>query len=176
MKLNFSPVDKAFMLGSTQIKDTQEEINRLTKLILDSNINKGKKSPVKTSVEATDTEPSFSKSQSQFYKQSPSLYADNQTAVFSKPEASENFDYNLMKVISHPKFDDIVKNYALVYHPEWLLRESVYRPSQQMGPANPRSISYFGNKYQRTVCSDIKNYILFFIISVAIFVALIQFF
>ena len=35
-KLYFSPVDKAFVLGSSQIKDTQEEINKLTKLILES--------------------------------------------------------------------------------------------------------------------------------------------
>jgi hypothetical protein len=36
-KLNFTPVDKAFTLGSSQIKDTQEEIAQLTKLILESN-------------------------------------------------------------------------------------------------------------------------------------------
>ena len=36
-KLNFAAVDKAFELGSSQIKDTQEEISQLTKLILESN-------------------------------------------------------------------------------------------------------------------------------------------
>jgi len=33
-RLYFTPVDKAFTLGSSQIKDTQEEINQLTKIIL----------------------------------------------------------------------------------------------------------------------------------------------
>lgn len=35
-RLYFTPVDKAFTLGSSQIKDTQEEINQLTKLILNN--------------------------------------------------------------------------------------------------------------------------------------------
>ena len=43
-RLNFTPVDKAFTLGSSQIKDTQEEIAQLTKLILESNTPKKKPS------------------------------------------------------------------------------------------------------------------------------------
>ena len=38
--LGFSNLDQAFILGSNQIKDTQEEIENLKKLILDTNTKK----------------------------------------------------------------------------------------------------------------------------------------
>ena len=42
--LNFAPVDKAFLLGSNQIKSTQEEIENLKKLLSNSvSINKSEK-------------------------------------------------------------------------------------------------------------------------------------
>jgi hypothetical protein len=77
-----------------------------------------------------------------------------------------------MKVIGHPKFDDIVKNYALINHPEWLLRETVYVPQPVNTPSSPQSISYFGNQYQSTICSDVKRYVIFFVVCVIIFLTL----
>ena len=162
-KLYFTPVDQAFTLGSSQIKDTQDEIAQLTKLILESN-GKPKGIPPKQKNEE-------SKQISQNFMRIG--YPDQQTPVFRPPAAGDDIDYNLMKVIGHPKFDDIVKNYALIHHPEWLLRETVYIPQNGTLPQNrtfpQRSVSYFGNKYHSTICSDVKRYIIFFVVCIIIF-------
>jgi hypothetical protein len=92
-------------------------------------------------------------------------YPDKQSAVFTSNNAQSDIDYNLMKVVGHPKFGDIVKNYALIHHPEWLLKETEYTPVQP-------SISRFGNKYSSTVCSDVKKYLIFFVFSVIVFLSL----
>ena len=89
---------------------------------------------------------------------------DKQSAVFRPNTAQDDIDYDLMRVIGHPRFDDIVKNYVLINHPEWLLKESVYVPQNIK--------STFGNKYQTTVCLEVQRYVVFFIISVIIFVLL----
>jgi len=164
-KLNFTPVDKAFTLGSSQIKDTQEEIAQLTKLILESNTQTKPSKNGMVSKKEQNLEPPQGP-----YGITPSPvnymrvgYPDSQAAIFRPPpqQMGDEIDYNLMKVIGHPKFDDIVKNYALIKHPEWLLRESVYVPQ--------RRVSYFGKSYQSTVCSDVRNYIVFFVVCVIIF-------
>jgi len=145
-RLNFSPVDQAFLLGSSQIKDTQKEIDELTKLILDSN----------TQTKKTKKEPDSAQKQEQI---SP---PDKQVSTFKEaPKQEENIDYNLMKVISDPKFDDIVRNYAMIHHPEWLLNETSYTGK-----------STFGNRYQTTVCSEVRRYIVFFVFCVVIFLLL----
>jgi hypothetical protein len=148
-KLNFTPVEKAFTLGSSQIKDTQEEINNLTKLILSS--KKPEKEPEKNNL----------------------FQPDKQTAVFQPSTPQDNIDYNLLKVVGHPKFDDIVRNYVLIYHPEWLLSQTMYVPqieNKVVQNTNPVfSLSTFGNKYSSTVCSDVQNYLLFFIVSAVFF-------
>ena len=51
--LNFSNLDQAFILGSNQIKDTQEEIDQLTKLILQSNKKKEEPQSSKKETETT---------------------------------------------------------------------------------------------------------------------------
>ena len=145
-KLNFTPVERAFTLGSSQIKDTQEEIAKLTKLILESNTKptSNVSNPAKT---PNPTNDNFNQQTSNYMRVG---YPDNQSAVF-RPNNNfqEDIDYNLMKVISHPKFDDIVKSYVLINHPEWLLKETTYTPQTNK--------SYFGNKYASTVCSDVRN-------------------
>ena len=188
-RLNFTPVDKAFTLGSSQIKDTQEEIAQLTKLILESNTQTKKAKQKNSEPPETNERPSQNYGPSQNFNQGNYMrigYPDQQTAVFQPRNKDinefrlhnmEEIDYNLMKVIGHPKFDDIVKNYALINHPEWLLRESVYTPStiQQnkdyFGKSNVNT-SYFGNRYQSTVCSNVKNYIIFFISCIIIIIML----
>lgn len=142
-RLNFTPVNEAFTLGSSQIKDTQEEITALTRLILESNQNPKKVKPpnAKDKIGPPDT----------------------QTSVFRQPTAEDNIDYSLMKVIGHPKFKDIVKNYVMINNPEWLLKESIYVPTGK---------STFGNKYQSTLCTKVQSYLIFFVVSVLIFLGL----
>jgi hypothetical protein len=154
-RLYFTPVNQAFTLGSSQIKDTQEEIDNLTKLILESNTQttKKKKSAPETPLQTPATNDYQRIGQ-----------PDKQSAVFRPNTAQDDIDYNLLRVVGHPKFDDIVKNYVLINHPEWLLKESVYVPQNIK--------STFGNKYQTTVCLEVQRYVVFFIISVIIFVLL----
>ena len=68
-----------------------------------------------------------------------------------------------MNVIGHPRFKDIVKSYVLINHPEWLLKESIYVPTGK---------STFGNQYQSTVCTKVQSYLIFFVVSVVIFLGL----
>ena len=151
-RLYFTPVDQAFTLGSSQIKDTQEEINQLTKIILS---NKQKASTPKKESTMED-KPSASPEKNNYQRIGN---PDQQTPAFRPNTAPEdNIDYNLMKVVGHPRFDDIVKNYILVKHPEWLLKETAYTPNQ----SNVRS--NFGNRYHSTVGSDVQKYMIFFII------------
>ena len=157
-RLNFTPIDKAFLLGSSQIKDTQEEIAQLTKLILDSN-----QQPKNKKKNSEPPEGPYTNIQQQPYQNYMRTgYPDNQSSVFQKSPQTNELDYNLLKVIGHPKFDDIVKNYVLINHPEWLLKETVYRPAK----------SNFGSKYSTTVCSNVKNYLFFYITCVLIFLLL----
>jgi hypothetical protein len=146
-RLYFTPLDKAFTLGSSQIKDTQEEIANLKKLILESSEKDPKKETKDKKINYERIGP-----------------PDKQVSTFRPPTEQDDINYNFLKISSHPRFDDLVKNYAMVYHPEWLLKETVYAPAQ--------SISYFGNNYQSTVCGSVQRYIIFFIVSVVLFLAL----
>ena len=169
-RLNFTPIDQAFTLGSLQIKDTQEEIAKLTKILMESNTKK----PVQQQTEGTAQQTPATQAPPPNYMRIG--YPDKQQAVFSPQQSNSNdIDYNLMKVIGHPKFDDIVKNYALIYHPEWLLNETTYVPVNTAGNATGKvadSKSTFGNVYHSTVCSDVQKYLIFFITSVIIFIIL----
>ena len=51
-------------------------------------------------------------------------------------------------------------------HPEWINGNLPQARNDNF------SISYFGNKYSSSVCSDIKKYIIFFIVCIIIFLAL----
>jgi hypothetical protein len=160
-RLYFTPVDKAFTLSSSQNKDTQEEINQITKIILS---NKQKTSTVQKEISPVQKE--ISPQQTNSYQRIGK--PDQQTPVFRANNApQDDLDYNLMKVIGHPRFDDLVKDYILVKHPDWLLfKESVYTANQK------NSKSTFVNMYQSTVMSTVQKYIIFFIISVFFFVFL----
>ena len=156
-RLNFSPIDKAFTLGSSQIKDTQEEIATLTKLILDSNVQgKNIKKQAPEPVQDNYMRIGYPDSQTAFFEQGK--YSQNVT----NNTTHDNFDYNLLKVIGHPSFDDIVKNYAMIKHPEWFLKDTIYTKSN-FG---------FGNKYQNTLCSEVRKILVFFVICIIIFLLL----
>jgi hypothetical protein len=153
-RLNFSPIDQAFLLGSDQIKDTQEEINNLKKIILN-------KIPQKDVKKETSTEEN---TYTRIGK------PDKVTATFtesSQQQKQEDTDLTLFKLIRHPRFDEIVKNYVLMYHPEWVLNETNYT-SALPGVSK----SSFGNNYSTTVLAEMKKYIFFFVICVVIFLTL----
>ena len=78
-RLYFTPVDKAFTLGSSQIKDTQEEIANLKKLIFESSQNSPEDKKIKQ--------------KPQYERIGP---PDKQISVFNQPQEQDNFDYNLL--------------------------------------------------------------------------------
>ena len=193
-KLNFTPINQAFVLGSQQIKDTQEEISKLKSLILESEI---KKPNGNLQNDKNDKSKAIVPNPG-----SPDNYTrignpDNQTATFYKPVSQydyNDFDFNLLRIIKHPKFDDVVKNYVLINHPEWLLKETRYNSSNSSnspglpgpglqspslpGPSSQTffgNVSAFGNKYSTTFCSEVKNYVIFFLASLIIYLLLSKF-
>lgn len=108
-RLGFANIGEAFMLGSDQIKNTQEEIAKLKALITESSVAK----PANAQANA----------QSQNYQRIGP--APTTTAVFEPPKKQEeDFNVLLSKLIQHPNFDDIVKNYVSFKHPEWVLKET----------------------------------------------------
>ena len=145
-RLNFSPINEAFILGSDQIKNTQEEIAKLKALVSESNAVV----PKKTSITKEPPEEKIGP-------------PDQVSARFDKRSGSseDDFDYTFLKLIKHPKFDNIVKNYISIKYPEFnnsTLNELRYSSKES-----------FGKRY---VCSDIKNYIIFFIVSLVIYLFL----
>jgi hypothetical protein len=65
---------------------------------------------------------------------------------------------------SNPKFDQVVQNYLILKQPEWLKNMS----NSQMSTMNQMGRSNFGNFNN----DDIKHYILFFVLSVIIYLML----
>lgn len=124
-KLNFASISEAFVLGSDQIKNTQEEISNLRKLITENTL----KEPPEKKIDQIPEEPV-----------KPKIWFPEQ-----------------LDITKHPHFDEIVKNYVIVNHPEWM---------------NAKESFGFGNKYSSTVCSNIERYILFFMSSLFIYLIL----
>jgi len=150
-RLNFSSLDQAFALGSSQITDTQQEIENLKKIIIN-----GTASP------------------SSFKKVEPVKNEMNVTSQMNGPEDERTI---MMKAMSLPNFDKYVKNYISVHHPEWATMQQVQGPQSPPGPSGPSgpikgSVSYFGNKYSSTVCYNVNRTVIFFIGSVIIFMLL----
>ena len=191
-RLNYASLGDAFRLGSDQIKDTQKEIDTLKKLITETSITKNKELNPDTIL--VKDKPNTSASAKEVTK-----------AVTN--EKSESID--ILKIIQHPQFEDIVKNYIIVKRPEWVngvnqqsyfqqpkqsyqqsyfqqpkqsyqqnYQQSYFQPQQQptrrsvMNFANT-SKSYFGSPdYSTTVCSNIKSYLIFFIITLCTYIAI----
>ena len=164
-RLYFSPISEAFILGSDQIKDTQAEIAKLKTIIGDSALVK-KGSLNISKQETPDQRIGLS---------------DNVVANFNPNSLQKNNDnMDLMKLVQHPKFDDIVKSYIIVNHPEWannILNNTMYIPNSKNNQngqnyQNGQNFSKssfnngftkenFGNTYSTTVCSNVKNYLFF---------------
>ena len=101
---------------------------------------------------------------------------DNVQANFIKDEKpNDKFDLenNFFKMIQHPRFDDLVYNYVKNNHPKWILSDKQYvKNNFSKAKSNfNKAKSNFGG-YSTTVCSDIKNYLIFFTISIVIYLLL----
>jgi hypothetical protein len=149
-RLNYAPLAEAYFLGSDQIKDTQSEIAKLKSLITDSTLSK----------KTNETKERIGSS-------------DSTSVSFVKNESKEN-NLDILKIMQHPKFEDIVKNYVIVKHPEWINStvgtiESVPNKNQNV---KQNFKEYFGSGYSTTVCSNIQNYLMFFIVTLCIYLFL----
>jgi len=172
-RLYFAPIAEAFYLGSDQIKDTQAEIEKLKTIISDSTLAK------KSSLNIAKKENNERVGQS-----------DNVVATFNQPPKNENLnEIDLMRIVQHPKFEDIVKSYIIVQHPEWInnnLNNTMYIPNGipngiRSGIPNGIQKSFFnqsfakerfGEVYSTTVSSNIKNYLFFFIAGMVVYLLL----
>lgn len=156
-KLNFSSISDAFLIGSEQIKSQQDEISKLKSLISESALSNKKSDTPYQRIGKPDTVTAT------FV---PPHNLPNQPNLSNGNLSETDFDYMFLKLIKHPQFEDIIKNYIIYKRPKWLLSETNYQPGLK---------ETFGRMYSRTTCSDIKNYIIFFIVSVSIYLLLTVF-
>ena len=150
-KLNFSQISEAFVLGSEQIKDTQEEIAILKRLVSSS---------VSKSTPSSDERigPSDQRIGPSDQRIGPS---DNVIATVNQKPT----EIDLLQVVQHPKFDDFAKKYVLMKYP-YLINSSL--KDTQFVPQKEN----FGNKYSTTIYTNITHYLIFFILSIAIYLFL----
>ncbi len=162
-KLNFACIDEAYSIGSEQIKKTQEEIAKLKKIVEDSaNVPNGHIIPNHYNrIGVPD------KVSAEFCN------GQNNTSSPSQGNLEDDLDFTFFKMMKNPKFEDIIKNYILFKHPEWFGKG--LSGTQYSGNNQGNNKEYFGQKYSNTICTDVKNYILFFIISIAIYLLLVLF-
>ena len=169
-RLNFAPIAEAFYLGSDQIKDTQAEILKLKSIISDSALSKNKS--------LSDNDVSKKPSVSEYKEDKRVGYSDTVSAKFNKDTVS---DMDFLKIMQHPKFEDIVKNYIIVKYPELVNKNfysTEYTPNRLNEKSNEKSSDKsnvkqtFGNSYSTTVCSNVTNYLLFFAFTMIIYLLL----
>ena len=127
-KLNFASVSEAFTIGSEQLRNNKNEVDAIKK-ILTKNIEENKSKYSETTPEPPLPPP---------------------------PPQQNDTEYTFFKLMNDPKFDDIVKNYVIFKHPEWILQKN--------------SKEGFGNT------TEIRNYIIFFIASIIFYMILNLFF
>ncbi len=198
--INYAPIGEAFRLGSDQIRNNQEEIARLTKILSDSGIapkgngnnNNGTLALIpQQSINSDLSVPNYVNPVNV-----PNTVGNHGTSSLVNPK-DDSMD--ILKIMSHPKFDEIVKNYVQIKYPEW-----IYQHSQSSYPTNRQSYfggggsttkSNFGGIYQFPMSKSnfgfgennnnngntdgnttIKNYILFFVISLLIYLLLEKYF
>ena len=121
--LRFAPLSDAFRLGSDQIKDTQQEIARLSKIISDSTLSK-QSNPTKE----------------------PPPQKEKMTIPEKKFEPIKNSDLSdsdILKIIQHPKFENVVKSYMIVKHPEYFQKETIKENFGKNGSVANKCIVFF---------------------------------
>jgi hypothetical protein len=206
-KLNFASVSEAYSIGSEQIKNTQSEIARLKKIIEDSSTNTSgiKKESITQNneykrignpdnVQAQFCSSNNSNNNTNPYNPMNSNNPMNQNnPIFNDVISSDEFDYTFLKIMRHPKFDEIVKNYIIIKHPDWILNNTHYIPSSvpqrniESSPTTPMMVmssssagnyqppsnqyllskEYFGYNNALT-----KNYVIFFIVAMLIYLGI----
>jgi len=120
-RLNFAPISDAFYLGSDQIKDTRSEIENLRKIIGDSELVK---------------KPAQQNGVSKIDEGKKRIgYGDKIVANFDENNKSTDENLDILKLVQHPRFNDIVKNYILLNKPEWIknpeLTSTSFLPNNQ---------------------------------------------
>ena len=176
-RLNFSSVNEAFLLGSEQITNTQKEIAKLKALVLETSLSPNSEKVLEKTekTEKPEKNESISKSPVVLDKERP-----EHPKVQPKQQNNDSltFDYMMISVMSHPRFDELVHNYMLLKRPELfniqqkmnnLQNIDVGSQNVNIGPYTKES---FGQEYSASICFEIKRYIFFFIFSVVIFLFL----
>jgi len=148
-KLNFSNITEAYNIPSVNIKETNDKIAELTKKISESaGILNNPQKPVEESNYKRIGNP------------------DNVDSKFCKNEhpqmqSDDDLEVTFFKLMKSPRFEDVVKNYIYFKHPEWLLSSNKFVPSKES----------FG-KTTNLQCEDIKSYIIFFVVSISLYLLL----
>ena len=181
-RLNFASINEAYNIGSQQIKSRQDEIDKLKKIIEGSS-----SSSTLQNVESNGTTLNTTKNTTT--KNIPPTQNNSIVPNSSKlvsPEVSpdtDNFEYSFYKLSNNPKFDQIIKNYIIINHPEWLMNNNtptMNTPTTNTPTMNTptpnfsNTVSRFGTTHKKN--SNIQNYVIFFIISIVIYLLLILIF
>jgi len=150
-KLNFANVSEAYNIASEQIKNRQDQIDKLKKIINEnSTVNNQNKDPnAQDKVLQVPVQP---------------VHPVQPVQVNNNHAPSEDFEYSFYKLAGNPKFDQAVQNYLILKQPDWLKNMT----TPQMIPTNQMGKSNFGN----VDSTDVKHYILFFVFSIIIYLML----
>ena len=148
-KLNFANVSDAYTIGSEQLKNNQMEIAKLRKIIESNNAPSESSQTSNPSIPNNQNIPNIPNNQSN----------QKETSGNGSGSGSDE-EYLFFKMLNNPKFDDILKNYIIYKHPDWLINKQV----NNIIPG----ISNFGLNTPNSV----KNYIIFFIVSLMIYLLL----
>jgi hypothetical protein len=126
-KLNFASLNDAFILGSQQIKDTQEEISKLKSMVLETAGFGGTQSK---NNEPKPVEKGYTRVGQ----------PDTTQATFSNPNPGDDVDTLIDKLIQSPRFSDIVSQYISNKYPALSLSSTVYQPTS--GPPGQQPTVY----------------------------------
>jgi len=139
-RLNYSTVDDAFKLGSEQIKDVQEEIKKLKNIVLETSNIKPKEKDKELPPE-------------------PNRIGkpDTVDATFVEKKQPPKEE---IPGISEPNIEDIVKKYIAEKYPNFKMQNTSYEPSSK---------STFKETFGE-MCSNIKNIVIFFIVSIMVYI------
>jgi len=142
-KLYFSNISEAYNIPSANIKETREKLEQLKKKVSESALS-DKPEPVRPEYKRIGEPDSVN-----------STFSKN-----TKPD-EEDLELTFLRLMKNPRFGDVVQNYVLLKKPEWLLSSNNYVSSKES----------FG-KTSGINCTDIKNYIIFFIIALSLYLLL----
>ena len=167
-RLHFSSVNEAFLLGSEQITNTQKEIAKLKALVLETSLSPNSEKVLEK------VEKSEKKENESISKSPVVLDKERQERPKVQPKQQNDsltFDYMMISVMSHPRFDELVHNYMLLKRPELFNIQQKVNNLQNVNIGGYTKES-FGQEYSASICFEIKRYIFFFIFSVVIFLFL----